>query len=620
MQKIAEIVETLQKASDQYYNEGESFLTDAEYDALELELREIDPTNPFLIGVGADVRGDKVRLPFPMGSLDQVYEGETENWIENENLQNEEIVVSDKLDGTSIMLVYGDDGALQIAFSRGNGVEGQDVTRHVRKMKKVPQKISGKMAVRAEVIMEDPLFENLGVDYKNPRNYVAGQMNSEESNNLFYDNVDIVAYEVVEPIMKKEDQFKLLIKEGISVAGFLIFEGHELDDELLKIHLTTRINQSPYALDGVVLDLNDLKVRKKLQSKKSRDNLNPAFAKKFKIGQEDNIATAKVVAVHWKVSKTGYLKPRVEIEPVDLVGVTITYATGFNGKFIRDHGVGPGAEVKITRSGDVIPYILEVEKFAQPALPDEKEFGAWSWTENEVDIVLDDVDNNDDVAFQQLVAGMKIIGLEHIAGRSLEKLFEAGYRKVEDVILADPDKVYEAVGSRNAYKGMDMLKDKLNGIELEKLAAASSAYGRGMGQRRLKKVVAKYGTLFGLTLDQVLAVESFSTITAQQVLDGEADFKAFLDAIDGNYSLAKKKKEKAKAAGGALSGEYFVFTGVRDAELTEKIEAQGAEVGSSMSKVTVLVAKDTSKQSGKMKKALEKGVKVISYAEALDMV
>lgn len=205
MTDTEQTVDTLTRAADQYYNEGSSFLSDAEYDALERQLRETDPTNPFLIGVGSEVRGDKVKLPFVMGSLNAVNEGDTAAWIKTEGLGDEVIVVTSKEDGVSIMLVYGEDGNLQIAFSRGNGIEGQDVTRHVRNMKNVPQKVSGKMAIRAEVIMSDTVFEkvnkqveaSIGRTFANPRNYVAGQMNASTSNSIFYDNVSIIAYEII---------------------------------------------------------------------------------------------------------------------------------------------------------------------------------------------------------------------------------------------------------------------------------------------------------------------------------------------------------------------------------------------------------------------------------------
>ncbi len=358
-----EIVAILADAAEAYENDGDSELTDAEYDALELQLRKLDPTNSFLTAVGSDVRGGKIPLPFKMGSLDQVYEGETAKWISDNNWGNETFVVTNKEDGTSGLLVY--DRDLKIAYSRGNGILGADITRHVSRIKQVPKKIKGKATIRVEVIMEDEVFDSLkqkATDagervYKTARNYVAGRMNASESPQEFYDNVRVIATSVVEPEMSKSDQIQFLIANGFDVPEFSIVDGLTLTDEYLTVDLNERREQSRTAIDGLVIDLNDADLRANLTRKSS--SINPMYAKKFKVGEASNQANATVVQVHYEPSKTGYLKPRIEIEPVDLTGVTIRFASGFNAAFIRDNGIGPGAIVKITRAGDVIPTILE---------------------------------------------------------------------------------------------------------------------------------------------------------------------------------------------------------------------------------------------------------------------
>lgn len=194
---VSDLVDVLTRAKDEYYNNGESFLSDAEYDALEKELEKLDPTHPLIIGVGSEVRRDKVKIPFQMGSLDQIHENEAESWIKNDKLKDESIVVTSKEDGVSVLLVYGEDGYLQIAFSRGDGTYGQDVTRTVKRINRVPKKVSERMVIRAEIIMTDETFEQLNTGKKNPRNYVAGQMNKEIADQAFCDNVDVIAYELI---------------------------------------------------------------------------------------------------------------------------------------------------------------------------------------------------------------------------------------------------------------------------------------------------------------------------------------------------------------------------------------------------------------------------------------
>src|SRR4051794_3097358 len=113
-----DLVKVLTETSDLYHNEGESYLSDAEYFVLEQMLKGMDPSNRFLATVGSDVRGGKIDLPYPMGSLDQVYEGDAIRWVKDNRWSNEKFVVTDKLDGTSALLIYGRGGNFQIAYSR----------------------------------------------------------------------------------------------------------------------------------------------------------------------------------------------------------------------------------------------------------------------------------------------------------------------------------------------------------------------------------------------------------------------------------------------------------------------------------------------------------------------
>lgn len=635
MLSIPELVAKLTEASDLYYNgvDEESPLTDAEYDALERELRERDPGNKFLIGIGAEVRGSKVELPVPMGGLDQVYEGDTVKWIENSNLKDELIHYADKLDGTSILMIYGEDGKFNAAYSRGKGDEGADLSRHVNSMinmnderkNRIPTlvgaKIDESVIIRAETIIADDVFEDEkerdfcinGRVYKNPRNFTAGQMNKEEAIPGFYKHADIVAYEVIHPKMDKDDQSVFLERAGFEVAGFSLRFGKDLDDELLSEHLENRHKKSPWALDGLVLTVNDLETQNTLTSDKKRDNLLPAYARKFKVGQEDNVAISEIVAIHRHPSKHGVLKPRIEIEPIDLVGVTITFATAFNEKFLKDNNIGVGTKVQITRSGDVIPFIQKVIDPTGYNSPNADEFGSYHWNESEVDIVLDDAENHEDVQLEKLIAAFKTLEVAHAGEGNLRKLFEAGYTTVSHVIKLSDDILLDHIGE-NGRKIYDSMKSRLNPVKLETLGAMSGAYGIGIGRRKLRKLVAKHGTIYNLSLEEIMEAESYSEITAQKILDGESTFLDFLSDVKDYITLEEIKTETLDVS---LENEVIVFTGVRAKDLEEFITENGGKVGSGISKnTTVLVCKDVNGTSSKLKKARDLGIKIIDIDEA----
>jgi NAD-dependent DNA ligase len=363
-----DLFELLVAADNAYHNTQQPIIDDAQYDALRRYAEMEDPTNNYFLGVGSEVRGGKVKLPYPMGSLTQAYEGDTMKWINQYKLTDKGIVVTEKLDGISCLLIYGQDGKLQIAYSRGDGIEGADITRHVSKINSVPKQVKFPCAIRAEIIFAKADWEIVktkikrsgGAFYKNARNATAGLMNASESDPIAYSYLSVVAYEIVNggSFVAKNRVIDCLEDFGFVTPKSHTIEGWQCTDEFLTNLLNNMRTNSRFEIDGIVLEVNKMDLRSQINP--TRDTLNPEYARKFKVADASNNAIAKVIEVQWNTSKNGYLKPRVKIEPVELVGVTVQHATGFNAKFIRDNKIGPGAKIRITRSGDVIPLILEV--------------------------------------------------------------------------------------------------------------------------------------------------------------------------------------------------------------------------------------------------------------------
>jgi len=367
--KVDILIAILMECDDLYTNDdSDSYLTDSEYDFLYLFAKAQAPTNEYFLGVGSEVRGTKTLLPFPMGSLNQCYIGDIEDWVNKWNLNDEKVIISDKLDGTSAMVIYDDNGDFQISYSRGNGTEGADISRHMRKMQNCPGTITIEEAitVRGENIIEFSTFNYLqsnffrkdGKSYKNPRNFMAGVMNAESKEDEIYDYIKFVAYEIVGSKLSKHEQFDKLEEMGFETPYRLTVRGNQLTDEYLGKYLAQRKAHSIYEIDGIVICVDDKDKRATMNP--TSDTLNPAYSVKYKVTSDDNMAIVNVVNVEWNISKHGYIKPRVNVEPFDMDGVTISWTTGFHAKFIYDNKIGPNAKVKISRMGNVIPIILEV--------------------------------------------------------------------------------------------------------------------------------------------------------------------------------------------------------------------------------------------------------------------
>jgi len=360
------------EASQKYYTDGTSDMTDQEFDAALEELKKEDPNNPIITQVGhgydvnQDTTGQKIKHRYFAGSLTKCH-----NWQEYPKefkvTNSSNVGLSVKLDGLSVVLYY-ESGELVQALSRGDGDIGIDITAKIKKIEPSYISIADKTftgAVRGEILMLKSQFERykeIHPDASNPRNTATGLINGKyiEDSDLLYLNV--ILYTVIGAHSCKWASSYTLMMSWLESQ----FSGHVVPWAIACVSCTDfeeqmqtfidRGQQYPY--DGVVIT--------KLDTNYSGDEVK-YNAVAFKFAAEST--TAEVLDVEWSLSKTKYLVPRIKINPVRLSGATIQYATGFNAKFISDNGIGPGAKVKIMRSGEVIPYIYEMVESVQPHLP-----------------------------------------------------------------------------------------------------------------------------------------------------------------------------------------------------------------------------------------------------------
>ncbi len=630
---IEQIVSVLEVADDLYYNDEDSFLSDSEYDILRRYAQNTDPTNSYFLGIGSSIRGGKVTLPYQMGSLDQKYEGEIESWITKNNLRNETAVLSDKLDGASAMVVYDASGTFQIAYSRGDGVEGADISRHVRLMKSFPLTIEHDkpLVVRGENIISKANFPfarlaktRNGKPYKNARNMVSGLMNASENPEPVYDFVDFVAYEIVDSELSKIEQLLLLSDLGFNVVQYSTFDFFRLNDIVLTNYLNEIREDNNYDIDGIVIDVDS--TSKRSQMNPTRSTLNPAYSIKYKVADASNLAEAECVDFEINISKHGYLKPRVRIVPVDLVGVTVTWATGFNMKFIKDNKIGPGAKIRITRSGDVIPFIMET---VSPSTVDNyddwfrnkvNEVGDCYWSDTQVDLILYNAANNATVRYEQLVDFFASIEVPHLGEGNMQKIFDMGFETPESVITLTQEDISSLVGSsaigKKIFAGM---KDKLTNIPMYKLMGSHPAFGRGVGVRKMKKLYEAFKGEWEIfdNKRKIISVDGFDEKTANKIVSGFDPFMDFLSVVEPYITIAPYEAPKS----GSFSGLSVVFTGFRSKDLEKQVEEAGGKMSTSVSgKTGLLVTNDPDSTSGKTQKARECNVRIISVEALKDML
>lgn len=610
-----DLEQAIKVASESYYNSGISLVDDQIYDILVERLRKIKPQSKILKQTGAPVKGKKEKLPYWMGSMDKIKSDEKliNNWTK---VYKGPYVVSDKLDGISCLLAM-TDGEITL-YTRGDGVYGQNIT-HLLELVNMSVgdlvKIGNKdVAIRGELIMTKENFEKkYKNEMSNARNMVAGIVNSkkESVNKKYARDVDFISYEVIEPILKPSDQLKLLKKWGLNVAYHDTYE--DINLSILDGVLQKRKKKSVYEIDGVIIT-DDHKHSRNISG-------NPPYSFAYKGLTET--ADTKVVKVVWRPSKDGIVVPTIFYKKVRLSQADLHKTNGFNAKFILNNKIGPGAIITIIRSGDVIPYIMDVVKPASKAsFPTHLKY---EWDENKVNIVLLNPDDDKDVIIRRLTKFVTNIGVENLSEGLVARLVEAGYDTIPKIMELTVDDFLSIDGFKDtlATKLYNNLQASLQRLDILTLMVASNVFGRGFGDRKIKKILDNYPNIVNEYSkknhtewqEKLRSLEGFEIKTVNYFLDALPEFQEFYKNVSKIVSV-KPHKIAAKKEGGFFKGAVVVMTGFREQSWKNFIETEGGKVTESVSKnTTLLVYNDGETTTSKFLKAKELGIKTMSRSE-----
>lgn len=360
--RIKELEGLIRYHADLYYNQAKPEVTDAEYDALVDELRNMDADNPVLLEVGSTPSyGRKVTHSSPMGSLDK----ETEStgvvaWHAKYSSRGKKIATTPKIDGLSLRINYSN-GRIAEAATRGNGLIGQDVTDNVKMISDVPKTVKGFTGeVRCECYMKRSVFDQLRESgeriFANPRNAAAGSLMAKDPTITAKRNLSILAYDVkVDGVTFKTESEKRAWMT-IHIPGIELVEMQVCDvSEFQAVALSWEVRRPTldFEIDGLVVALDSLAE----QEEAGFNGNNPRGKVAFKFKPEQK--TAKVVGIDYQVGRTGRLTPMCRIEPTLVAGSTISNITLHNVKRLIELRLDIGDEVLICKAGDIIPCILK---------------------------------------------------------------------------------------------------------------------------------------------------------------------------------------------------------------------------------------------------------------------
>lgn len=620
-----DIVKVLKHASKKYYNEGVTIISDDLFDMLKDKLKEIDPDNIYLQEVGAPVK-NKVKLPYVMPSLDKIKDDTAlDTWTSK---YTGPYILSDKLDGVSGQLFVKDNK--YFLYTRGDRVYGHDITHLIKYF--IPEDVLSNIptgtSIRGEIIMSKINFQKYKDTFSNMRNMIAGLVNSKTININLARDVHFVSYNIIHPRLKPEEQLKLLNKYGLRTVHYK--KVTKLDT--LTNYLKDRRQNSEYDVDGIVVA--DNKVYELDQDKAYPDD---SFA--FKTLLDDQQAETTVVDVIWQVSKDGYIKPKLQVQPVELVGVTITNVTAFNAKYVVDNKIGIGSKLLIARSGDVIPHILKVITPGQEKMPDIP----YEWNESKVDFIIKEGTTNDTMDMKHLLFFFKTLEVKNLDESTLTKIIEGGYNTVEKILAIkdkDKEKLYKINGLSNKIvdKIFNNIDKSIKNTTLSTFMAASQIFGRGIGRRKIDNILESYPDILNnkwskdVFIEKINKVEGFSDIMTNKFVENFDEFLVFFNnvnkIVDLSYLLNKDQnleqkdqgKDQGKYQGKDQEKQIFenqtvVFTGFRDKDMEQFIIKNKGKIGSSVSSKTSLVVYVEGASGNKITEANKLGIKKMTVTE-----
>jgi DNA ligase (NAD+) len=598
---------------DKYYNTGEKCeFTDEQYDLLKDIITGFDKKEKNKVGIKVREDNNRVKLPYWLGSLDKIKpedKNKLENWIKKNKC--DKYLVENKLDGISCLLTCNKDKIN--LYTRGDGIIGADITHILKYIKNIPDiKDKDKIAVRGELIMNQKVFEEkYAKDNANPRNMVSGLVNAKILKEEIRD-VDFVAYELItdkEYQDSCDNQIKILSDYGFKVVKNNIISFEELNMAVLGEILLDNRRTSKYEIDGIIIQA--------IKEYKRNTKDNPKYAFAFKMTMENNIIEAQVVEIEWNISKHKLLKPRVKIVPVNLNGVTITYASGFNAKFIVENSLGKNSIVKLTRSGDVIPFIVEVIKSSKsPSMPEFK----YKWNENKVDIIIEDDEENIS-EIKMISSFFSSMGIKNVSDATVEKIYKQGYNTLVKIFKANKEDFEKIEGfqKRLAEKIYNNIHDGLKNTSKDILLGSSGIFGEGIGKRKLKVLFDNFPDILETRLNKkdlikkITDIPTYSDKTAEKIVLNLDKAISFLNEVKPFVTFSSREEKEG------LKDLTILFSGFRDVELENKIVENGGKILTSVSKnLKILIVKDKSSTTSKVEKARSLGVEILKHDEFID--
>ncbi|ULQ55292.1 NAD-dependent DNA ligase LigA [Flavihumibacter rivuli] len=651
-----------------YYVLDEPMIADYEYDQLYKALERLEKDSPGRITPDSPTqrvaRGLNPSFPtvdhlVPMLSLDNSYNAEDLiDWDrrvrEGAGIKEVEYCVEPKFDGASISLIY-DDDLLARGATRGDGVQGDDITTNIRQIRSVP--LSARFSdygiqqieIRGEVLLSkkhfkafnEKLAEQNLPPLANPRNAASGSLRIKDPEEVRRRNLEAFLYHVSYHTDSGKPHHALDTHAGtLKMLWDLGFRSPEKEKKIFRgiegvidycLRFEAERDDLPYEIDGMVIKVNDIALQEKLGMTTHHPRWAIAF--KFKARQ----ATSKLRAVEFQVGRTGSITPVAKIDPVPIGGVTVSSVSLFNEDVIREKDLMIGDQVLVERAGDVIPYIVKSIAEARnghehpiqfphkcPVCHTQlyKEEGEAVWRCVNIECPAQVVE--------------RIIHFVSKDAMDINGFGEANVRKFYELgFLTDIPSIYrlpfdmirglEGFGEKSITKLQEAI-EKSKGQPLHRLIFALGI--RYVGETTAKTLAQSVENIYdfaGMSLEELQQMEDVGVKVANSIYHffhnkGNLDLLKDLEEL----GLTMKSEKKSSIASGNLAGQTFLFTGtlnrLKRSEAEAMAEAQGGKILSGVSSKLnyLVVGEDAGSKLEKAKKI--PSIHIITEEEFLDLV
>jgi len=609
----------LSEAREAYYNSETPLMTDAEFDAMEEELRRLNPAHSYFSTVGISSSGKKISHSIPMLSMGKAKTVEdVSKWQEKLKLpENTSWIIEPKIDGLSATCLYRKGKLIHVA-SRGDGQEGQDISHIAPYLKDIPPEIhfsNEELEIRGELYL--PKNSSYDTQGKPLRNNCVGLINRKEDradlHHVRFASYQMVAHDNSILPATEEEKIKLLEQEGFHTIEYSLLNNKTEMKEVYSHYLEKDRDRWLYETDGLIVMLNQCSLHEEIDSRWVVDHHHHyAIALKPPAASRET----KLINVEWQISRLGSLIPVAQFEPVQLGGAQLERATLHNFQFAKDLQLIPGDTLIIERANDVIPYVRgnkssrdrEIKGFIHPLIPRSCPSCSSELVEEGVHLKCS---NNQcpERKVQSILYWVRMSGMEQIAEATIRQL---------------------------------ILRQRISGIgDIYRLKAEDFEALEGFGEKKINNFLAQteqsrhlnaqdFISKLGIPLVQKKSLKKLNINSLEDFLGFNDDTYAIgrniiqWKSVPENRQLVdelvnvlqiSRKEDLQEAVEICMTGKGPMGR----KELTNLLEDKGFLISSSVTQSTRLLLTDNPEgNSSKLQKARKQGTPIRSYEDFLN--